>query len=77
MQTFPKHIVPDLRRKHSQNTCQSLRQDFSHSFPTQEVARLEEIKKENIEKFVNTLRNELHKLWDDCFYTPEQRNRFR
>ena len=23
------------------------------------------------------LRNELHKLWDDCFYSPEQRNRFR
>ena len=22
-------------------------------------------------------RNELHKLWDDCFYSPEQRNRFR
>ena len=21
-------------------------------------------------------RNELHKLWDECFYTPEQRNRF-
>jgi len=41
-----------------------------------EIARLEEIKKANIEKFVNTLRNELHKLWDDCFYSPEQRNRF-
>jgi len=41
-----------------------------------EIARLEEIKKANIEKFVNTLRNELHKLWDECFYTPEQRNRF-
>lgn len=51
--------------------------EFSNRFSTQEVARLEEIKKENIEKFVNTLRNELHKLWDDCFYTPEQRNRFR
>jgi len=41
-----------------------------------EIERLEEIKKANIEKFVNTLRNELHKLWDDCFYSPEQRNRF-
>ena len=51
--------------------------EVSNRFSTQEVARLEEIKKENIEKFVNTLRNELHKLWDDCFYTPEQRNRFR
>merc|ERR1719481_2479916 len=42
----------------------------------QEIDRLEEIKKANIEKFVNTLRNELHKLWDECFYTPEQRNVF-
>merc|ERR1719334_242471 len=42
----------------------------------QEINRLEEIKKANIEKFVNNLRNELHKLWDECFYTPEQRNVF-
>ena len=26
---------------------------------------------------IAALRNELHKLWDDCFYSPEQRNRFR
>ena len=42
-----------------------------------EIARLEEIKKANIEKFVNTLRNELHGIWDDCFYSPDQRNMFR
>jgi len=41
-----------------------------------EIARLEEIKKANIEKFVNTLRNELHGIWDDCFYSPDQRNMF-
>ena len=41
-----------------------------------EIARLEEIKKANIEKFVNTLRNELHGIWDDCFYSPDQRNLF-
>merc|ERR1712226_1635307 len=28
------------------------------------------------EKFVLALRNELHKLWDECFYTPQQRNTF-
>ena len=43
----------------------------------EEIMRLEEIKKANIEKFVNNLRNELHALWDQCFYSPEQRNNFR
>jgi len=41
-----------------------------------EITRLEEIKKANIEKFVNNLRNELHCLWDRCFYSPDQRNNF-
>lgn len=41
-----------------------------------EIERLEEIKRANIEKFINTLRNELHKLWDRCFYSPDQRNLF-
>ena len=41
-----------------------------------EVERLEEIKKIHIEKLINTQRNKLHKLWDDCFYTAQQRNRF-
>jgi len=42
-----------------------------------EVARLEEIKKANIGKFINTLREELHSVWDECFYTLEQRNDFK
>lgn len=42
----------------------------------QEIERLEEIKKANIEKFVNNLRNELHCLWDKCFYSADQRNNF-
>lgn len=42
----------------------------------EEIMRLEEIKKANIEKFVNNLRNELHALWDQCFYSPDQRNNF-
>jgi len=42
-----------------------------------EVARLEEIKKANIGKFINTLREELHATWDECFYTQEQRNAFK
>ena len=41
-----------------------------------EVAHFEEIKKETIERCVTVLRKELHKMWDMCFYTPEQRNRF-
>lgn len=42
-----------------------------------EIARLEEIKKANIGKFINTLREELHAIWDECFYTQEQRNAFK
>jgi len=41
-----------------------------------EIARLEEIKKANIEKFVTKLRNDLHKCWNDCFYSTQQRNSF-
>merc|ERR1719233_1598152 len=52
---------------HSPSTIRSL-----HT----EITRLEEIKKANIEKFVNNLRNELHCLWDKCFYSPDQRNNF-
>merc|ERR1719342_527095 len=41
-----------------------------------EVDRLEEIKKANIEQFIINLRDELHGIWDDCYYSPDQRNDF-
>ena len=41
-----------------------------------EIFRLEEIKKANIGKFVHNMRNELHSLWDKCFYSQEQRDNF-
>ena len=41
-----------------------------------EVERLEEIKKENIEQFIINLRNELHGLWEQCFYSSQQINAF-
>jgi len=41
-----------------------------------EVERLEEIKKENIEQFIINLRNELHSLWEQCFYSSQQINDF-
>merc|ERR550539_137738 len=41
-----------------------------------EVDRLEEIKKENIEQFIINLRNELHGLWGQCFYSSAQINAF-
>ncbi len=40
----------------------------------EEIERLEEIKKANIEKFVITLRDELHSLWDDCYFSEQQRS---
>ncbi|XP_023336270.1 protein regulator of cytokinesis 1 [Eurytemora carolleeae] len=41
-----------------------------------EIVRLEEIKRANIEKFIINIRDELNVLWDDCFYSEEQRNEF-
>ena len=38
-----------------------------------EIVRLEEIKRANIEKFIINIRDELNVLWDDCFYSEEQR----
>lgn len=41
-----------------------------------EVERLEIIKKENIEQFIINLRDELHSLWEQCFYSSDQINSF-
>ena len=43
---------------------------------SKEVERLIEIKKANIDKLVISLRKELSQIWDKCFYTEEQRNKF-
>ena len=40
----------------------------------EEVERLEELKKANIEKFVTNLRDELHQLWDECYFSEKQRS---
>ena len=39
-----------------------------------EVERLEIIKKENIEQFIINLRDELHSLWEQCYYSSDQIN---
>lgn len=41
-----------------------------------EVDRLNELKKQNMAKFVQATRAELHKIWDLCFYGSEQRREF-
>lgn len=41
-----------------------------------EVDRLDELKKQNMAKFVAATRAELHKIWDLCFYGSEQRREF-
>ena len=35
------------------------------------------MKKANIESFINNLRNELHAIWDECFYSAKQRESFQ
>ena len=37
---------------------------------------MEEIKKANIEQFIINPRDELHGIWDNCYYSPDQRNAF-
>jgi len=58
----------------------SLHQGHGKSVLTEmklEIERLEEVKKANIEQFIINLRNELHDVWDKCFFSPEQRNAFK
>lgn len=37
---------------------------------------MNEMKKENMAKFVQATRDELNKIWDSCFYGDEQRREF-
>ena len=37
---------------------------------------MDELKKQNMAKFVEATRAELHKIWDLCFYGSEQRREF-
>jgi len=41
-----------------------------------ELARLEELKRKHMEKFVVNLRKELDSLWNKCYYSVEQRHDF-
>jgi len=41
-----------------------------------EISRLEEIRRANIEKFIWNIRKELDLLWDKCYYSETQRNTF-
>lgn len=42
----------------------------------EEIHRLEELRRANIEKFTHNIRKELDELWDKCYYSEEQRNNF-
>jgi len=42
----------------------------------EEIMRLEEIRRANIEKFIWNIRKELDLLWDKCYYSEGQRNTF-
>ncbi|XP_048014550.1 protein regulator of cytokinesis 1a isoform X3 [Megalobrama amblycephala] len=41
-----------------------------------ELQRLEELKKKNIERVIHTIRSEIVKFWEKCYYSPEQRRAF-
>ncbi|XP_067235736.1 protein regulator of cytokinesis 1a isoform X1 [Chanodichthys erythropterus] len=41
-----------------------------------ELQRLEELKKKNIERVIRTIRSEIVKFWEKCYYSPEQRQAF-
>jgi hypothetical protein len=39
----------------------------------QEIQRLEEVKRANMQQFVTSIRAELLALWDQCYYSQSQR----
>ncbi|KAM4826144.1 protein regulator of cytokinesis 1 isoform 2-T2 [Thomomys bottae] len=41
-----------------------------------EVDRLEELKMQNLKKVIEAIRAEVAQYWDQCFYSPEQRQAF-
>ncbi|XP_016408696.1 protein regulator of cytokinesis 1-like isoform X1 [Sinocyclocheilus rhinocerous] len=41
-----------------------------------ELQRLEELKKKNIERVIHTIRSEIVKFWEKCYYSPEHRQAF-
>ncbi|ROL52795.1 Protein regulator of cytokinesis 1 [Anabarilius grahami] len=41
-----------------------------------ELQRLEELKKKNIELVIHTIRSEIVKFWEKCYFSPEQRRAF-
>uniref|UniRef100_A0A672PVJ5 Protein regulator of cytokinesis 1-like n=1 Tax=Sinocyclocheilus grahami TaxID=75366 RepID=A0A672PVJ5_SINGR len=41
-----------------------------------ELQRLEELKEKNIERVIHTIRSEIVKFWEKCYYSPEQRQAF-
>jgi hypothetical protein len=40
----------------------------------QEIQRLEEVKRANMQQFVTSIRAELLALWDQCYYSQSQRS---
>ncbi|XP_067293011.1 protein regulator of cytokinesis 1a isoform X2 [Pseudorasbora parva] len=40
------------------------------------LQRLEGLKKKNIERVIHTIRSEIVKFWEKCYYSPEQRQAF-
>lgn len=52
---------------HSRSTVGKLRE---------ELARLEEMKRGNMEQFITNIRAELERLWDQCYYSQAQRAEF-
>lgn len=41
-----------------------------------ELQLLEDMKKKNIERVIRTIRSEIVKFWEKCYYSPEQRQAF-
>lgn len=41
-----------------------------------ELQRLEDLKKKNIERVIRTIRSEIVKFWEKCYYSLEQRQAF-
>ena len=67
--------VPEDRRASVLATCTGHKPSTLRVL-REEVAKQEELKRQNVEKFVRALRVEIFDMWEKCFYSAEQRGAF-
>ncbi|XP_043201275.1 protein regulator of cytokinesis 1-like isoform X1 [Amphibalanus amphitrite] len=74
-QLWARLEVPEDRRASVLASCTGHKPSTLHLL-REEVNKQEELKRQNVEKFVRALRVEIAEMWEKCFYSAEQRAAF-